>query len=596
MIRNLQSMITIIKQVWEILSAKQRRQCGGVFLLIFFSSFLELLGVSAIIPFVSALLDIEQFRQNKFVAPILDILNVQSTYATILCVGLCLVIVYLLKNVMLLISSYVQIDFRCKMQENLSIQMFKSYMKRPYTFFLNINSAEILRGIGADVGGVFFVLDDIFNLLSQMMTFIMIGAFLIAMDWKMALGILFIAVICIGIITFFMKSKMQSAGKSFREADVHKTKIAVEAVNGIKEISVMRRRRFFAEQYEKAYDQLRKSDQQKCFLTRVPERIIETLFICGIILIVCVRARNMEQMNSLIMVLSAFALAAIRILPSISGISNSFNDLSYQKTSLAHAYENIMKARKMQDMGQAFLEEQTDDDVKHFCQTLELKAVSWKYDGTNKNVLEDINLTIRKGESVALIGESGAGKTTLADTILGLLAPQEGTVLIDGVDISSIPQSWSKMIGYVPQSVYLIDDSIRANVALGIQKEDCDEKSIWNALEQAQLKKFVEDLPNGLDTIVGERGVKFSGGQRQRIAIARALYYNPQILVLDEATSALDNETEEAVMEAIDALQGKKTLIIVAHRLSTIRNCDKIYEIKDGKAILRDKADVIKEG
>lgn len=596
MIRNLQSMITIIKQVWEILSAKQRRQCGGVFLLIFFSSFLELLGVSAIIPFVSALLDIEQFRQNKFVAPILDILNVQSTYATILCVGLCLVIVYLLKNMMLLISSYVQIDFRCKMQENLSIQMFKSYMKRPYTFFLNINSAEILRGIGADVGGVFFVLDDIFNLLSQMMTFIMIGAFLIAMDWKMALGILFIAVICIGIITFFMKSKMQSAGKSFREADVHKTKIAVEAVNGIKEISVMRRRRFFAEQYEKAYDQLRKSDQQKCFLTRVPERIIETLFICGIILIVCVRARNMEQMNSLIMVLSAFALAAIRILPSISGISNSFNDLSYQKTSLAHAYENIMKARKMQDMGQAFLEEQTDDDVKHFCQTLELKAVSWKYDGTNKNVLEDINLTIRKGESVALIGESGAGKTTLADTILGLLAPQEGTVLIDGVDISSIPQSWSKMIGYVPQSVYLIDDSIRANVALGIQKEDCDEKSIWNALEQAQLKKFVEDLPNGLDTIVGERGVKFSGGQRQRIAIARALYYNPQILVLDEATSALDNETEEAVMEAIDALQGKKTLIIVAHRLSTIRNCDKIYEIKDGKAILRDKADVIKEG
>ncbi|RHP90058.1 ATP-binding cassette domain-containing protein [Firmicutes bacterium AM59-13] len=199
---------------------------------------------------------------------------------------------------------------------------------------------------------------------------------------------------------------------------------------------------------------------------------------------------------------------------------------------------------------------------------------------------------MKKGESVAFIGESGAGKTTLADIILGLYIPQEGTVTVDGVSIYDIPQDWSRIVGYVPQSVYLLDDTIRNNILFG--EKQMDDKKIWDALKQAQLYDFVKTLPDGLNTIVGERGIKFSGGQRQRIAIARALYYNPDILVLDEATSALDNETEEALMESIEALQGLKTLIIIAHRLSTIRNCDKIYEVKDGKIELRNKEEILK--
>lgn len=193
---------------------------------------------------------------------------------------------------------------------------------------------------------------------------------------------------------------------------------------------------------------------------------------------------------------------------------------------------------------------------------------------------------------MAFIGESGAGKTTLADIILGLYIPQEGTVTVDGVSIYDIPQDWSRIVGYVPQSVYLLDDTIRNNILFG--EKQMDDKKIWDALKQAQLYDFVKTLPDGLNTIVGERGIKFSGGQRQRIAIARALYYNPDILVLDEATSALDNETEEALMESIEALQGLKTLIIIAHRLSTIRNCDKIYEVKDGKIELRNKEEILK--
>ena len=216
----------------------------------------------------------------------------------------------------------------------------------------------------------------------------------------------------------------------------------------------------------------------------------------------------------------------------------------------------------------------------------------WKYPESKKATLQGINLEIKKGESVAFIGESGAGKTTLADIILGLYIPQEGTVTVDGVSIYDIPQDWSRIVGYVPQSVYLLDDTIRNNILFG--EKQMDDKKIWDALKQAQLYDFVKTLPDGLNTIVGERGIKFSGGQRQRIAIARALYYNPDILVLDEATSALDNETEEALMESIEALQGLKTLIIIAHRLSTIRNCDKIYEVKDGKIELRNKEEILK--
>ena len=225
---------------------------------------------------------------------------------------------------------------------------------------------------------------------------------------------------------------------------------------------------------------------------------------------------------------------------------------------------------------------------------IKINQISWKYPNSEKFVLKDLSMEIFRGESIALIGTSGAGKTTLADIILGLYRPQGGNITVDNVDISTIPQQWSKMIGYVPQQVFLTDDTIRNNIAFGLYENEIDEKAIWRALEKAQLKEFVQSLPEGLNTKVGERGIKFSGGQRQRVAIARALYYEPDIIVLDEATSALDNETETAVMESIDLLKGEKTLLIIAHRLSTISNCDRIYEIVDGKAVPKRKEDVIK--
>lgn len=228
-----------------------------------------------------------------------------------------------------------------------------------------------------------------------------------------------------------------------------------------------------------------------------------------------------------------------------------------------------------------------------FNKDIEIRDITWQYANTDRNVLEHLSLKISKGESIALIGESGAGKSTLADVIMGLLDPQQGDILVDGQPIKSNLLQWSKLIGYVPQSVYLIDDTIRNNVAFGIPLNEIQDEKIWAALKQARLDEYIQGLPYGLDTIVGDRGIKFSGGQRQRIAIARTMYYDPQILVLDEATSALDDETEKAVMESIDSLQGHKTLIIIAHRLSTIQKCDKIYEVVDKGIIERNKNDVL---
>ena len=236
-----------------------------------------------------------------------------------------------------------------------------------------------------------------------------------------------------------------------------------------------------------------------------------------------------------------------------------------------------------------------EEKIAHLTKGIEFRKISWKYNEDGSNIIKELSLSIDKGESVALIGESGAGKTTLVDILLGLFRPQSGEILADGKNIFDMSITWAKMIGYVPQTVFLLDDTIRNNILFGVPQEECSEEKIWAALQKAQLKSLVESMPDGLDTILGERGVKISGGQRQRIAIARALYYNPDILVFDEATSALDSDTERAVMESIDALQGIKTLIIVAHRLTTIKKCDKIYEIVNGKAVLKDKAEVFAE-
>lgn len=595
---NVASLKRIINQLSYILTDAQKKAAVVVAVMMIISSGLELLGVSAIFPFLQMMTMPAALKKKWYIAWIYTLFPIISERQVLIVIGIVIIALYLFKNGFVIICGYVQSFYAAKVQREMSTSLLDSYMKRPYQFFLNTNSGEIYRGITGDVSGVYQILLAFFQMCTELVTIFLIGIYLLMTDFVMAFGAALLASICFCAIIMGFKGKMKTAGQRNIEAEGLSNKYGYQAINGIKEITVLGRRENFVKQYNEAAVLRQSAAAMQNFISLCPDRIIEGICIGGFIGIICIRIGYGADLTQFIPVLGAFAMAAFKILPSISKVSYRINTIVYYQGNLQNAYDNLVESRRYEDEikkynNEYFKEENKEDVAAEFRNTLEVKNISWKYQNAQKNVLNHVSLRINKGESVALIGASGAGKSTLADIIMGLFKPQEGTVKMDGVDIFAIPRLWSKIIGYVPQSVFLIDDTVRKNVAFGLETSDISDEKVWSVLEQAQLKEFIEKLPYGLDTIVGERGVKFSGGQRQRIAIARALYNEPEILILDEATAALDNETETAVMEAIEFLQGHVTLIIVAHRLTTIRNCDTIYEIRDGEVVLRDKEAVL---
>ena len=305
---------------------------------------------------------------------------------------------------------------------------------------------------------------------------------------------------------------------------------------------------------------------------------METVSVCALLLIVIIKIINGADMTHFVPVLSVFAVAVFRMLPSFNRLATYVSQIMFNKASVEAIYNDLKEFETEEEFA-------IEENVRAipFTKEICLKDVSFRYPDAEEDVVSNVELVIPKGKSVAFIGASGAGKTTLADIILGVLSAQNGEIVVDGQPINAMSREWHKKVGYIPQTIFLMDDTIRNNIAFGIETSKIDEKQLEEAIAGAQLKEFIDSLPEGLDTEIGESGVRLSGGQRQRIGIARALYFNPEILVLDEATSALDNDTESAVMEAIDNLAGTKTLLIIAHRLTTIKNCDIVYEIKDKK-------------
>lgn len=588
-------LFQMYSEMMYILDKRQKFKCIRTFVTILLGSMFEMLSISVLLPFLQAIVNPDQLRQQKYVSWLIHLLNLNSDISLLLFLCLLIFMVYVLKNLFLIYVSYAQNELSTSIHRDLASLMMCSYLKRPYTFFVETSSADVLRGVGGDIAGVYNIISTSFTLLANIITSMFIVVYLFATDSVMAVGVILLGAACVIGITLCFKETVAHIGRTQRQATRGINRSALQVFSGIKDIIVMQRQKYFEKDFESVVDQKRKIDLTYTVISALPIRIIEAVSIGGMMGIVCVRIVGGVEISEFIPTLGIFAVAAFKILPYIGGISSGISSLIFYKPTLDEAYANIHGARELekqlQERKNVLLEEQKDC----FEQAIEIKDIFWKYDKSEEIILKGLSMRINKGQSVALIGNSGAGKSTLADVILGLLHPEKGSVLVDGIDIFSIPKSWAKMIGYVPQSVYLADDTIKKNIAFGIPEKEVDEKKIWEALDQAQLGDFVRQLPMGIETSVGERGIKFSGGQRQRVAIARALYYNPEILVLDEATSALDKGTETAVMEAVDALHGHKTLIIIAHRITTIRNCDKIYEVVDGKAVLRDKEEVLEQ-
>lgn len=595
---NIQTALEIVRELSYILDKRQKRKAFLLLGIIIISSGFEMIGVTAVLPFMQAVITPDVLMEKTYIKSITEILDIKSSEELLLFMGIGLILVYIVKNLYMLFSYYMQCDFSTRLQKELSIRMMNSYMHCPYAFFLDINSAEIMRTCGSDVNGVYCIISYLSVVVAEALSIVLIGLFIIYTDPLIAMGVLLLMLLVfLGIVVFF-KPRVKIAGIRNIKASTLKNKAIYQAVTGIKEIFVMQRKECFLKEYEKASEMARKSQRTHDFLSNSPDRIVEGICISGIIGIVCIRL-TMSDVDTVTFIpkLGAFAMAAFKILPSIGKIANRMTGIIYQRPALANVYTGMKESNEYFAQAKQYIESHgiDNDTLKDldFRDTLTINHVLWKYKNQKNPVLTDAVLTVKKGESIAFVGASGAGKTTLADIILGLLRPQQGTIEMDGIDVYSMPEEWARILGYVPQAVFLMDDTVRANIAFGLQ--DIDDEKIWDALKRAQLKKFIESLPDGLDTIVGERGIKFSGGQKQRVAIARALYNRPEILILDEATAALDNETEAAVMESIDALQGQITMIIVAHRLTTIRNCDRIYEIGGGIVTEVDKDEILKE-
>lgn len=574
------------RKVLFILTPQQKKWGIVLMILTLLGAVVETLGVSAIFPLVQVMIEPSVLRQYDIVNNILNYFSLDSDMELIWLVGFFVILVYIFKNVYLLFLSYVRVKYSCKVQRELSVEMMESYMKRGYTFFLNMGTSELLRGMNENISNTYQVLYQSLKILAEIFTLICICVYIMTTDLIMALAVSILAVFCLLAVIFGFRKWTRKSGEINYKYVAIINKTLLQAFGGIKEVLVMHRQKYFINTYEKQYIKRQKGIIGQTLASETPSYIIEGVCVAGLILAVCIRTVGAEDAASLVPQLGAFAVAAFRILPSLGRITNNFNMIVFSVPGLNDTYNNFIKVRgyKDEDDKKPIIKDSYVVQNIEFSDKLSIQNIFWHYPNSDTNVLENVSIEINKGKSIAFVGSSGAGKTTLGDIILGLLEPQKGKVLIDGVNIQDIPECWSRIIGFVPQNAFIMDDSIRNNVAFGIPTEDIDDEMVWKALEQAQLKPFVKELENGVDTLLGERGVRFSGGQRQRIAIARALYCNPDILILDEATSALDTETETAVMESIEALQGHKTLIIIAHRLTTIRNCDVIYRIEDGVA------------
>ena len=590
----MQDLSTLKKMIYQlsvILNKKQRRQMVGMLIIILIGSLFELLGVSAMLPFIQALLTPEDLMAKPYIKFLMGIFNVTEPQSVLIMVGIGIVVIYIVKNIYLAISAYLQTAYSNNIRRELSVLMLRSYMNRPYSFFVENGSGVIMRGITDDMMGVYNVIFNAFKFLSEGLVIVAVGIYLFLTDAILAGGVAIVGLLCMLIIVLGVKKKLTKLSYLYRNAAARLNKWAVQINSGIKDIMVFNRRELFVESYDKAYEDANVANTKSTFANLIPERIIEALCISGIIITVLIRLMMGVDAAKFVPKMAVFAMGAFRLLPSISRVTGYITIFIYNRTMVESAYENIVSARECLKEAEGRAVSEMDTKGRTFESEIDIRNIDWQYPKGKNKVLSGLNLTIHKGEAIGIVGESGSGKSTLADLILRLYKPQAGGIYMDGADINAIPDTWSRVLAYVPQSVFLTDDTIRANVAFGAA--DVKDEDIWEALRRASLAEFVKGLPEGLDTIVGERGVKFSGGQRQRIAIARALYINPQILILDEATSALDNETEEAVMEAIDSLAGTITLIIIAHRVTTLKNCDKIYEIKDGKAVERNKGEII---
>lgn len=574
-------MIKIWRKLIILLDKKQKRQMVLMIPLMLLSAALEMASLLLVMAVITVIATPEGIESNRIASAIYEGLGFTDIKTFSVAVMAALIVAYVLKNVYLFFQWKVQYAFVYRNQFRTSEKMLRSYLNRDYEYFLFADTAVVQRSITSDVNNMYGLILSILTIVSELFVSLTLVVYLFVVDPVMCLVIGALLLITMAVITKVLKPVMKRSGQENQDFYSGLFKWISQIVQGIKELKVSRKEKYFISEYKKCGTGYVNAVERYSLYNNTPKLLIETVCVTGMIGFFIYAVLSGEDVSSKLSVIGGFAYAAIKLMPSANKINNQLNSISYFEPFLMNVSDKLQDYISDSCTDITYLSE--DVDKLEIKEGIYLKNIKYKYPQTEKYILDNADMEIPIGCSVGIVGSSGAGKTTVVDILLGLLRPEAGGVYADATNTKDKYRSWLMNVGYIPQMIYMIDGTIRQNVAFGVSDDNIDEERVWECLEEAQLSDYIKSLPEGLDTQIGERGVRISGGQRQRIGIARALYNDPEVLILDEATSALDNDTEAAIMESVNALHGKKTLIIIAHRLQTIEKCDMVYRVENGK-------------
>ena len=577
-------MIKILKKLRVLLDKRQKYAMVGLIMLMVIGAFLQTLGVGLLVEVFNVAVDPNVVENNWLAAGLYRFMGSPGHRTFSLVVMILLIITYICKNLFLFIQQKLTLSFVYTNQFRTSERMMRNYLRRGYEFYLSADTAIVQRNITSDVNNMYALILALLQLMSDSVVSLFVVSYCFLTNGTMTLLLAVVLILLMLVLKNVLKPIMHKAGKDNQDYYSNLFKWISQTVQGIKEVKVGGKEQYFVNEYVKCGKGYVDAVQKYSLYNNVPKLLLETACVCtmvGYMIFQVLRGVSTSDMMGLLTTLGA---AAIVLLPCVNRINNQINSIAYFEPFFMGVSDNLQDEINGDNVDISFA---TDEDEKlPVTSRIELRDITYAYPGTEKLIFNHADMVIPIGKSVGIVGTSGAGKSTIVDILLGLLDVKTGTICADGKDVKENYRKWLKNIGYIPQMIFMLDDTIRSNVAFGVPADRIDENRVWEVLKEAQLDEFVKTLPEGLDTGIGERGIRLSGGQRQRIGIARALYHDPEVLVLDEATSALDNDTEKAIMNSINMLHGKKTLIIIAHRLQTIEKCDIVYRVEDGKAVI----------
>lgn len=573
-------MLKILKKINILMDKKQKRAMGKLLLLMVISAGLETGAVMMVMAVVQLILDPVTLEQGKVYQWICDLLHLQDTVQFSVLAILFLIALYIAKNSFQFVLQRSLYRFVYNNQFQTASNLMKNFVRRDYEYYLNAETSIIQRSITADVSNMYALIMAVLQIASEAIVAVFLVAALAIQDPIMTIVISVLLLVTLAVIKNIIKPIMNRTGKENQDYGASMFAWIAQTIQGIKEIKVAGREQYFIGEYCKVGEGYVKAMERFSLFNNTPKLLIETVSIAGLLGYIMVLIVAGADVSGMVSLFAAFGIAAMRLLPAASRINNQMTSMAFNEPFFFNVSDNLVEETNAEntDISYAVAAKEKLPVTKE----VRLADITYHYPNSDKLIFNHASVSFPIGKSIGIVGTSGAGKTTIIDILLGLLKLQGGKVLADDVDIQTHYREWLANVGYIPQMIFLLDADIRKNVAFGIPEEEIDDQRLWYALREAQLDEFVKTLPEGIATGIGERGIRLSGGQRQRIGIARALYNDPEVLILDEATSALDNDTEAAIMDSINRLHGKKTLVIIAHRLQTIEKCDMVFRVEDG--------------